>query len=120
MSNILELRTKRAIKAALKTVGDTPPSTAVAGVPDAIAEHPGPRMRIDKMLPDEMRNTMESIQAMAGAQLRRFDAAGVVVMIFDSTGTSLMAIERPQRGGVTDDYIREACARVAGVTEEEG
>jgi len=83
----------------------------------AIAETPMPSLRLDGLDKDAMQNVMLSMQAMMQAQIRRFDAAGAVVILFDSTGMAVTAVERPARGGVTDDYIRGMFLQLAGVDE---
>ena len=73
-----------------------------------------PQLSITGLSPDDLKNCMASVQAMAAAQLRRFDAAGVLVLVFDKEGTALQVFERPENG-ITDDYARAAVAQLVGL-----
>lgn len=77
-----------------------------------LAERPASRFDIESMQAAEMRNVLASMEAMAGAQMRRFDAAGVLVLVFDKTGQALMAFQRPLTGGISDEYARAAMAQL--------
>lgn len=92
------------------------PPVAIASPLGAIAAHAPPRFAVDALDAAAMQNMMVSMSAMAEAQLRRFDAAGVLVLIFDSTGQAVMALERPQHHGITDEYVRGALMNLGGGT----
>lgn len=82
-----------------------------------VAEERDRAFRLDQLSPKQLQNVMQSIEEMGNAQLRRFGAAGIVSIVFDSSGMSAMAIVRPPEGGVTDDYILGA---LRSITEEHG
>lgn len=70
---------------------------------------------LERLSPDETANVLRSIEAMGHAQLHRFPGAtGVVSIIFDSNGASMMAIARPDQGGVTDEYVAGALLQASG------
>ncbi len=81
--------------------------------PDLLHEPDPHPWRIEGMAPEAMANVMLSLEAMGHAQLRRFGAAGVVAIVFDSTGMSLMSLTRPEVGGVTDEYVLGALNQIA-------
>lgn len=106
-----------------------PQATEEKGLPDSVGAttrsdahvHPilrerySPQLDITGMSQPELQNIMASMQAMAAAQLRRFDAAGVLVLVFDKGGTALQVFERPEHDAITDDYARAAVAQVVGI-----
>lgn len=80
-----------------------------------LRERSEPQLDILALEKDDLQNVMSSMQAMASAQLRRFAAAGVLVLVFDKTGTALQVFEKPERDAITDDYARAAVAQLCGI-----
>lgn len=92
---------------------------------DALLERPAeaqahrPGLRLANLDAPALKNVMQSMTAMSQAQLRRFDASGVVVFLFDGDGLSVMSIERPDRGGVSDQHIRASIQQFMSGNAEE-